>query len=54
MRASIGERFGEQYLPATPNIYKTKKEAQDAHEAIRPTSVAHTRTRLSKYLSEDE
>jgi DNA topoisomerase-1 len=53
-RKLIGERFGEQYLPATPNVYKTKKQAQDAHEAIRPTSVQHTPDEIAKYLSEDE
>jgi DNA topoisomerase I len=53
-RKLIGERYGEQYLPATPNVYKTKKQAQDAHEAIRPTSVAHTPDEIAKYLSEDE
>ncbi len=35
----IAERYGEQYLPAKPRYYKAKKGAQDAHEAIRPTSV---------------
>ena len=40
--SSSASTYGEQYLPATPNVYKTKKQAQDAHEAIRPTSVHHT------------
>ena len=53
-RKLIGEHFGAQYLPATPNVYKTKKQAQDAHEAIRPTSVQHTPDSIAKYLSEDE
>lgn len=35
-RNYIVEKFGAQYCPATPNIYKSKKSAQDAHEAIRP------------------
>ncbi len=35
----IAERYGENYLPSKPRYYKTKKGAQDAHEAIRPTSV---------------
>ena len=39
VRDLIGERFGPQYMPATPNFYKGKKDAQDAHEAVRPTSV---------------
>ncbi len=54
VRGFVSERYGASYLPATPNIYKTKKEAQDAHEAIRPTSVLHTPESLEKYLAEDE
>jgi DNA topoisomerase-1 len=54
VRGLIGERFGDGYLPATPNVYKTKKDAQDAHEAIRPTSVLHTPDEIAKHLSEDE
>ncbi len=54
VRTLISERYGDQYLPATPNVYKTKKQAQDAHEAIRPTSVHHTPEAIAKYLSEDE
>ena len=54
VRKYIGERYGEKYLPATPNVYKTKKQAQDAHEAIRPTSVHHSPDEIAKYLSEDE
>ena len=46
--------MGQQYLPGTPNIYKTKKDAQDAHEAIRPTSVLRTPESVEKYLAEDE
>jgi DNA topoisomerase-1 len=48
------ERFGPAYLPAAPNIYKSKKAAQDAHEAIRPTAVTHTPEMLAQYLKEDE
>ena len=39
VRAYIAERFGAASLPAAPIVYKTKKSAQDAHEAIRPTSL---------------
>jgi DNA topoisomerase-1 len=53
-RAFIAEKFGAQYLPETPNVYRSKKDAQDAHEAIRPTSVAHTPEAVEKYLAEDE
>src|SRR5882762_8277291 len=49
-----GERFGPAYLPPAPNIYKSKKDAQDAHEAIRPTSVLNTPEKLAKYQAEDE
>ena len=38
-RDYIGERFGEKYLPAKPNVYTSKSDAQEAHEAIRPSSV---------------
>jgi DNA topoisomerase-1 len=54
VREFIGERYGKEYLPDSPNIYRTKKEAQDAHEAIRPTSVLRTPESLEKYLAEDE
>ena len=36
VRGMIVERYGADYRPATPNVYKSKKDAQDAHEAIRP------------------
>jgi DNA topoisomerase-1 len=41
VRAYIGERFGADRLPPEPVVYKTKKGAQDAHEAIRPTSTKY-------------
>ena len=53
-RQFIGARFGPQYVPESANIYRSKKGAQDAHEAIRPTSVEHTPESLEKYLEEDE
>jgi len=53
-RQFISDKYGAQYLPKDPNIYKTKKDAQDAHEAIRPTSVLHTPDEMAKYLQEDE
>ena len=49
-----GERFGPAYLPSAPNVYKSKKDAQDAHEAIRPTSVQNTPDAMAQYLKEDE
>lgn len=39
LRGYIEEKFGKDYLPAKPNVYKSKKSAQEAHEAIRPTDV---------------
>jgi len=53
-RNLIRERFGEQYLPASPNIYRAKRDVQDAHEAIRPTSVMRTPESVAGYLQEDE
>jgi DNA topoisomerase I len=53
-REFIGQKFGPQYLPPTPNVYRSKKAAQDAHEAVRPTSVLHTPESVEKYLQEDE
>jgi DNA topoisomerase-1 len=53
-RHYIAERFGQEFLPDSPNIYKSKKAAQDAHEAIRPTSMAFAPEIVEKYLAEDE
>ena len=39
VREHIGEKFGKEYLPETPNVYTSKKAAQEAHEAIRPSNV---------------
>ena len=39
VRNFIPERYGKEFLPGTPNLYKSKKSAQEAHEAIRPTDV---------------
>jgi DNA topoisomerase-1 len=54
VRGLIAQRFGEQYLPETPNIYKGKKDAQDAHEAIRPTSSMRAPDEIAAFLAEDE
>src|SRR5277367_1432036 len=42
VREHIGSSYGQTYLPEKPNFYKSKKDAQEAHEAIRPTDVART------------
>jgi DNA topoisomerase-1 len=54
VRQMIGERYGTQYRPETPNAYKSKKDAQDAHEAIRPTSAVRTPESVEKFLAEDQ
>jgi DNA topoisomerase I len=54
VRQYVGERYGKEFLPDSANIYKSKKEAQDAHEAVRPTSMAYTPEAVEKYLAEDE
>src|SRR5579872_1552581 len=54
VRGFITERYGADYKPATPNTYKSKKDAQDAHEAIRPTSVLRTPESVAPFLQEDE
>lgn len=49
----INVNFGKKYLPTTPNYYKVKKSAQDAHEAIRPISLDRTPESVKKYLTSD-
>jgi len=53
-RQVIQERFGAEYLPETPNVYKTSKAAQEAHEAIRPTSAARDPESIRPYLEQDQ
>ena len=54
-RELIAERFGEAFLPPKPPTYKTKsKLAQEAHEAIRPTSVMRVPERLKPYLTREQ
>jgi DNA topoisomerase-1 len=53
-REWIGKQLGAQYLPATPNVYKGKKAAQDAHEAIRPTDASRTPESIAHYLTEEQ
>lgn len=54
LRAYIPERFGEEYLPEKPNEYKGRKNAQDAHEAIRPTDVSRTPDRIKASLTKEQ
>jgi DNA topoisomerase-1 len=54
-RAFIDERYGPEYLPPSPPIYKTRaKGAQEAHEAIRPTAVMRTPESVARYLNRDQ
>jgi DNA topoisomerase-1 len=53
-RAYIAVKFGPEFLPDAPNIYRSKKDAQDAHEAVRPTSMEYSPDDVAKYLAEDE
>ncbi|HVT93962.1 MAG TPA: type I DNA topoisomerase [Bryobacteraceae bacterium] len=54
VRELIGMRYGEQFRPETPNFFKSKKGAQDAHEAVRPSSAMKTPDDVAKFLQEDE
>ncbi|HMD39266.1 MAG TPA: type I DNA topoisomerase [Candidatus Acidoferrum sp.] len=54
VRELIQQKFGSAYLPEKPNYYKSKKDAQEAHEAVRPTDVARTPEDVRKYLKEDQ
>jgi len=54
VREFIGETFGDDYRLEKPNFYKTKSDAQDAHEAIRPTSLAHDPETVKQYLTADQ
>jgi len=53
-REWIGKQLGAKYLPATENVYKGKKAAQDAHEAIRPTDASRTPESVARYLTEEQ
>ena len=54
IRPYIMSVYGEEYLPAKPNVYSKKKEAQDAHEAIRPTSLEFPPDTLKAILLRDQ
>jgi DNA topoisomerase I len=53
-RSWIDQNHGKNYLPAAPNTFKSKKDAQDAHEAIRPSSVNHHPDAIKQYLSDEQ
>ncbi len=52
-REFIYTTYGKEYVPEKPNVYKKKKTSQDAHEAIRPTSIKYTPSAVRKYLDKD-
>jgi DNA topoisomerase I len=54
VRAAIGETFGPDYVPDKPNTYRTKADAQDAHEAIRPTSMQYAPETVRPQLTPDQ
>ncbi len=53
VRELIGASYGPNYLPEKPNFYKSKKDAQEAHEAIRPAEVMRTPEEVRPYLEDD-
>ncbi|MGD9014666.1 MAG: type I DNA topoisomerase [Candidatus Omnitrophota bacterium] len=54
VRNFILNNFGKNYLPASPNIYKTKRLAQEAHEAIRPTSLKYAPESIKEFLNKEQ
>jgi DNA topoisomerase-1 len=55
MRVKIESLYGKDYLPAAPNVFKSKvKNAQEAHEAIRPTDFSLTPDKVRRYLNDDQ
>ena len=54
VRGFIAGQYGQDYCPETPNQYKGRKNAQDAHEAIRPTNIDHTPDSVKAFLSREQ
>jgi DNA topoisomerase I len=55
IRAHVGEAFGDRYVPGTPRLYSSKaKNAQEAHEAIRPTDVSRTPEDVAPFLTPEQ
>ena len=50
----ISENYGKEYLPAKPNVYRSKKDAQDAHEAIRPIDIRRTPESVKDILDKNQ
>src|SRR5215813_4330821 len=53
-RDYIKGRYGDPYVPESPNVYRSKKDAQDAHEAIRPTAMEYDPETVARWLDRDE
>ncbi len=53
-RDLIKDEFGPEYLPPQPRVFKNRKKAQDAHEAVRPTSVTRKPKNIARFLSKDQ
>ncbi|MHB8540990.1 MAG: type I DNA topoisomerase [Candidatus Acidiferrales bacterium] len=53
VRDFVGSNYGPGYLPEKPNFFKSKKQAQEAHEAIRPTDVVRSPDEVKRFLDED-
>ncbi len=54
LRSHISDHYGDDYLPGEPNVFRGRANAQDAHEAIRPTSVTRTPESIRSSLSRDQ
>jgi DNA topoisomerase-1 len=54
VREFIGQRFGAEYVPDKPTFYRAKADAQDAHEAIRPTSMQYHPDEIRPHLTPDQ
>jgi DNA topoisomerase-1 len=54
VREYVSGKLGKQYLPAEANVYRSKKDAQDAHEAIRPTNPELHPDEIRRYLSDEQ
>jgi len=54
VREHITKEFGSSYIPAKPNVFKARKNAQEAHEAIRPTSMEFTPEAVQKHLTDEQ
>ena len=54
IRTWLGKEYGDAYVPEKPNFYKSKKGAQEAHEAIRPSAIARTPSSIKSFLTEEQ